>query len=84
MATAKINNKEISSGVDDAEAKKNERLKRLQQLRMRQNEARKLNHKEVIEEDRKAKLPSNWEKQKERLGNLKFFCLLLLFRMNQN
>lgn len=82
MATAKINNKEISSGVDDAEAKKNERLKRLQQLRMRQNEARKLNHKEVIEEDRKAKLPSNWEKQKERLGNLKFFCLLLLFRMN--
>lgn len=82
MATAKINNKEISSSVDDAEAKKNERLKRLQQLRMRQNEARKLNHKEVIEEDRKAKLPSNWEKQKERLGNLKFFCLLLLFRMN--
>jgi hypothetical protein len=77
MATAKINNKEISSSVDDAEAKKNERLKRLQQLRMRQNEARKLNHKEVIEEDRKAKLPSNWEKQKERLGNLKFFICFL-------
>ena len=72
MASAKISNKEILSKSDekanDADDKKNERLKRLQQLRMRQNEARKLNHKEVIEEDRKAKLPSNWEKQKERLG----------------
>jgi pre-mRNA-splicing factor SYF2 len=26
-----------------------------------------MNHKEVIEEDRKKKLPVNWEKQKERL-----------------
>lgn len=26
-----------------------------------------MNHKEVVEEDRRAKLPSNWEKQKERL-----------------
>jgi pre-mRNA-splicing factor SYF2 len=33
----------------------------------KQNEARKLNHKEVVEEDRRAKLPANWEKQKERL-----------------
>jgi pre-mRNA-splicing factor SYF2 len=31
------------------------------------NEARKLNHREVVEEDRKKKLPANWEKQKERL-----------------
>jgi len=31
------------------------------------NEARKMNHKEVIEEDRRQKLPANWEKQKERL-----------------
>jgi pre-mRNA-splicing factor SYF2 len=49
------------------ESKKEERLKRLQQLRLRQNEARKLNHKEVVEEDRKSKLPQNWEKQKERI-----------------
>ena len=72
MATAKLSNKQISAKTDqktdDADSKKNDRLKRLQQLRLRQNEARKLNHKEVIEEDRKAKLPSNWEKQKERLG----------------
>ena len=26
-----------------------------------------MNHREVVEEDRKKKLPSNWEKQKERL-----------------
>ncbi len=55
--------------MSDAELKKNERLKKLAQLRLRQNEARKLNHKEVIEEDRKKKLPDNWEKQKDRLDN---------------
>lgn len=31
-----------------------------------QNEARQLNHLEVIEEDRRSKLPSNWEARKER------------------
>ena len=72
MASAKIRNKDVATNSDekndDADNKKADRLKRLQQLRLRQNEARKLNHKEVIEEDRKAKLPSNWEKQKDRLG----------------
>jgi len=55
-----------SSVTVDAETKKNERLKRIQNLRLRQNEARKMNHKEVVEEDRKLKLPANWEKQQER------------------
>lgn len=32
-----------------------------------QNEARKLNHQEVVEEDKKLKLPSNWEAKKARL-----------------
>jgi hypothetical protein len=31
-----------------------------------QNEARQLNHKEVIEEDKRQKLPSNWEARKRR------------------
>lgn len=31
-----------------------------------QNEARKLNHKEVVEEDRRAKLPTNWEARQKR------------------
>ena len=53
----------------DAEKRKQERLDRLQKLRLRQNEARKLNHKEVVEESRKKKLPANWEKQRERLDH---------------
>ena len=32
-----------------------------------QNEARKLNHQEVIEEDHKKKLPSNWEAKKKQV-----------------
>lgn len=55
------------SDKPDNDTKKEERLNRLKQLRLRQNEARKLNHKEVIEEDRKKKLPDNWEKQRDRI-----------------
>lgn len=32
-----------------------------------QNEARKLNHQEVVEEDKRLKLPSNWDAKKARL-----------------
>ena len=32
-----------------------------------QNEARKLNHQEVVEEDRKAKLPANFEAKRKRV-----------------
>lgn len=32
---------------------------------MRRNEARQLNHQEVVEEDRKSKLPSNWESKQK-------------------
>lgn len=34
---------------------------------MRRNEARTLNHQEVVEEDRKAKLPANWENKQKWL-----------------
>lgn len=34
---------------------------------MLQNEARKLNHQEVVEEDKRLKLPANWEAKKARL-----------------
>ncbi|XP_009274564.1 PREDICTED: pre-mRNA-splicing factor SYF2 [Aptenodytes forsteri] len=33
----------------------------------RKNEARKLNHQEVVEEDKRLKLPANWEAKKARL-----------------
>ena len=32
-----------------------------------QNEARKLNHQEVAEEDRKKQLPANWEAMQRRV-----------------
>ncbi|XP_074655376.1 pre-mRNA-splicing factor syf2-like [Tubulanus polymorphus] len=46
---------------------KTDRLKRLRDLQMRRNEARKLNHKEVVEEDRRKKLPANFESKRKRL-----------------
>ncbi|KNC74256.1 hypothetical protein SARC_13193, partial [Sphaeroforma arctica JP610] len=44
-----------------------DRLNKLHQLRMRKNEASKLNKKEVVEEDRISKLPKNWELKKRRV-----------------
>lgn len=32
-----------------------------------QNEARKLNHAEVVEEDKRNKLPANWEARKRKI-----------------
>jgi len=43
-----------------------ERMKKLRDLHMRRNEARKLNHQEVVEEDRRAKEPKNMEARKRR------------------
>ncbi|XP_019854319.1 PREDICTED: pre-mRNA-splicing factor SYF2-like [Amphimedon queenslandica] len=41
--------------------KSEERLKRFRELHLRRNEAKKLNRKEVVEEDRRNKLPANFE-----------------------
>jgi len=41
-------------------------MKRLRELHMRRNEARKLNHEEMVEEDRRNKLPANWEARKRK------------------
>ncbi|XP_076373722.1 pre-mRNA-splicing factor SYF2 [Tachypleus tridentatus] len=41
--------------------RQSERIKRLRDLHLKRNEARKLNHQEVIEEDQRNKLPQNWE-----------------------
>uniref|UniRef100_A0A6M2DL93 Pre-mRNA-splicing factor SYF2 n=1 Tax=Xenopsylla cheopis TaxID=163159 RepID=A0A6M2DL93_XENCH len=43
-----------------------ERMKRLKSLHRARNEARTLNHKEVIEEDARNKLPKNWEARKRQ------------------
>nr|CAG4644332.1 EOG090X0ECA [Lepidurus arcticus] len=50
-----------SSSTDEKRA---ERLERLKKLHQRRNEARAKNHQEVVEEDKRSKLPSNWESRK--------------------
>ncbi|XP_033121300.1 pre-mRNA-splicing factor SYF2-like [Anneissia japonica] len=60
-ASTKPSTSEVS-----AKDKKAERMKKLRELHLKRNEARKLNHAEVVEEDRKAKLPSNWEARKRQ------------------
>ncbi|CAF0823583.1 unnamed protein product [Adineta steineri] len=57
--------KEKSS--NDADSKRTERLARLKELHLRRNEARKLNHAEVIEEDHRKDLPTNYERRVERV-----------------
>ncbi|KAJ8680360.1 hypothetical protein QAD02_016147 [Eretmocerus hayati] len=55
-----------SSSTKTAAEKHAERMKRLGQLHLKRNEARQQNHKEVIEEDKRNKLPSNWEARKRK------------------
>lgn len=43
-----------------------ERMNKLKQLHLARNEARTQNHKEVIAEDERKKLPSNWESRKKQ------------------
>uniref|UniRef100_A0A8C1CJ29 Pre-mRNA-splicing factor SYF2 n=1 Tax=Cyprinus carpio carpio TaxID=630221 RepID=A0A8C1CJ29_CYPCA len=50
-----------------AAQKREERLRKFRELHFKRNEARKLNHQEVVEEDKRLKLPSNWEAKKARL-----------------
>ncbi|CAH8569864.1 unnamed protein product [Heterobilharzia americana] len=42
-------------------------MEKLRELHLKVNEARKCNHQEVVEEDRRSKLPSNWETKQKRL-----------------
>ncbi|CAI5695290.1 unnamed protein product [Oreochromis niloticus] len=50
-----------------ASQKREARLRKFRELHFKRNEARKLNHQEVVEEDKRLKLPSNWEAKKARL-----------------
>lgn len=55
-----------SAVAESVEEKRKNRLERLRNLKLARNEARKLNRAEVVEEDRKKKLPDNWENRKKR------------------
>ncbi|XP_063306805.1 pre-mRNA-splicing factor SYF2 [Pelobates fuscus] len=66
----KVSSEEESSSVtqeDSSAQKRVERLRKFRELHLKRNEARKLNHQEVVEEDKRQKLPSNHEARKARL-----------------
>ena len=42
-----------------------QKMARLRELHSRRTEAQQLNHKEVVEEDRREKQPKNWERRQE-------------------
>lgn len=66
--TEEKEDKESDLGKEQSkEAVRQERLKKLQELHLRRNEARKLNHQEVVEEDRRQKLPANFDAKQRRL-----------------
>jgi len=54
------------SGEQATVDKNAERMKKLKELHLKRNEARKLNHHEVVEESRRSSLPTNWEARKRR------------------
>ncbi|OXU28414.1 pre-mRNA-splicing factor syf2 [Nasonia vitripennis] len=53
-----------SSSEKTAAEKHAERINRLKGLQQKRFEARQQNHKEVVEEDKRNKLPANWESRK--------------------
>ncbi|KAK0090959.1 hypothetical protein PV326_003955 [Microctonus aethiopoides] len=57
---------EASSSSQTFAEKQAARMKRLRELHTLRNEARSQNHKEVVEEDKRKKLPSNWEARKRQ------------------
>lgn len=62
MASVASSSDEVSSSES-----KQDRLQKLRDLRLRMNEARKLNHNEVVEEDRRNKQPKNAEAKQRRV-----------------
>ncbi|XP_049775440.1 pre-mRNA-splicing factor syf2 isoform X2 [Schistocerca cancellata] len=55
-----------ASGTMTFQEKQAERMKKLRELHSKRNEARQLNHQEVVEEDKRNNLPTNWEARKRR------------------
>ncbi|XP_071800841.1 pre-mRNA-splicing factor SYF2-like [Asterias amurensis] len=63
MATS---SKNAGTSTASSSSVKTDRMKRFRELHLRRNEARKLNHAEVVEEDRRLKLPANHEAKRKR------------------
>eukprot|EP00794_Sanderia_malayensis_P000214 gene214-830_t len=64
------NDQSQSSSLNVAKKKlsvtKKDYMNRFRELHLRRNQARKQNHEEVVEEDRRKKLPANWEARKRK------------------
>ncbi|XP_040321136.1 pre-mRNA-splicing factor SYF2-like isoform X3 [Herpailurus yagouaroundi] len=56
-----------AAATELAAQKREQRLRKFRELHLKRNAARKLNHQEVVEEDKRLKLPANWEAKKARL-----------------
>ena len=54
------------SSSSSLKARMEERMKKLRDLHLKRNEARQLNHAEVVEEDKRAKEPKNMEARKRK------------------
>ena len=55
-----------SGGSSDVKSRMAERMAKLRSLHMKRTESRTLNHREVVEEDRRNKEPKNMEQRKKR------------------
>ncbi|GFO13857.1 neurogenic locus notch homolog protein 1 [Plakobranchus ocellatus] len=58
---------QLSSASGSKSASKFARMNRLRELEMKMNEARKMNHAEVVAEDERKKRPQNFEAKRKRL-----------------
>ncbi|XP_044290858.1 pre-mRNA-splicing factor SYF2 [Varanus komodoensis] len=67
VAATSDTSKDPVAAEEVAAQKREERLRKFRELHLKRNEARKLNHQEVVEEDKRLKLPANWEAKKARL-----------------
>ncbi|XP_053124376.1 pre-mRNA-splicing factor SYF2 [Hemicordylus capensis] len=68
MVASDISQDAVPTTAEEVAAqKREERLRKFRELHLKRNEARKLNHQEVVEEDKRLKLPANWEAKKARL-----------------
>ncbi|XP_030887854.1 pre-mRNA-splicing factor SYF2-like [Leptonychotes weddellii] len=54
----------LAAAAELAAQKHEQRLRKFRELHLKRNEARMLNHQEVVEEDKRLKLPANWEAKK--------------------
>jgi len=64
--SSKVAQQTAGSSGSNQYTKHADRLRKLKELHLKRQEARKINHQEVLEEEKRAKLPANFEAKKRR------------------